>query len=177
MSYQKVTISGRICTGKTTLFWGLQEKLGWPTFSASQFFRDYARTHKVSLEKAEEQSEQLTKEVDYRTRDMLKGEGNLIAEGWMVGVMADEIPGVLCVLLTCADAVRIKRFAERDNISLKEAEERVRQREENLFDALEEIYHRRDFVDPKNYNFVVDTSKLAPEQLITQVLDKINAGR
>lgn len=173
MSYQKITISGRICTGKTTLFLGLQEQLGWSTFSASQFFRDYARTHNVLLEKAEEQSEQLTKEVDYRTREMLQGEGKLIAEGWMVGIMADEFPGVLRILLTCTDEVRFRRFAERDNVSLEEAEQRIRQREKNLFDALEKIYNRRDFVDPKNYNFVVDTTSPTQEQLIDTVLKKI----
>lgn len=173
MSYQKVTISGRICTGKTTLFWGLQEKLGWPAFSASQCFRDYARIHSVSLDKAEEQSEKLTKEIDYKMRDLLKGEGNLIVEGWMAGIMADEFPGVLRVLLTCADDERIRRFAERDSINVQEAEERIRQREKNLFAALEKIYHRRDFFDPKNYNLVVDTTSLSSGQLIDAVAEKI----
>lgn len=173
--FLKVTISGRICTGKTTLFWGLQEKLGWPMFSASQFFRDYARTYKVSLEKAEEQSEKFTKEVDYRMRDLLKADGNLIAEGWMAGIMADELAGVLRVLLTCESGVRAKRFAERDGISLQESEKKIREREKNLFDALEQIYQRRDFVDPKNYNFIVDTTRLTPDQLISAVLEKLGA--
>jgi len=56
MKYSKITISGKICTGKTTLFWDLQKKLNWPVFSTGQFFRDYARQHNLSLEKAEEQN-------------------------------------------------------------------------------------------------------------------------
>ena len=173
MGYSKVTISGRICTGKTTLFWGLQRKLAWPTFSASAFFRDYARTHKLSLERAEEQNEQLTKEVDYRMQAMFQGKGKLIAEGWMAGIMADEFPGVLRVLLTCAEEERIKRFARRDKVSLTEAAAKIREREKNLFAVLKKIYQREDFVDPRNYNLVVDTTTLTPQRLIQQVLQKL----
>lgn len=166
----KVTISGRICTGKTTLFWGLQDKLGWPTFSASHFFRDYARTHNLSLEKAEEQSAKFTKEFDNRTRALLQGQGNLITEGWMVGIMADELPGVLRVLLVCDDKVRVQRFAKREAIILADAQERIKQREQNLFAALAKIYQRQDYVDPKNYNFVLDTTALTRNESIKKVL-------
>lgn len=172
--YNKVTISGLICTGKTTLFWGLQENLIWPTFSVSQFFRDYARIYNLSLEKAEEQNKILTKRVDLRVSEMLKNpSGNLIVEGWMAGIMADCFPHVLRVLLTSRDKVRIERFAKRGRISFETAEEKIKAREKNLFDALEKIYHRGDFVDPKNYNFTLDTTDLVKEELIEKVLRKL----
>lgn len=172
--YNKVTISGLICTGKTTLFWGLQENLIWPTFSVSQFFRDYARIHRLSLEKAEEQNKILSQKVDMRVSEMLKNQsGNLIVEGWMAGIMADFFPHVLRVLLTCQDKVRIERFAKRERISFASAEKKIRAREKNLFAALKKIYQREDFIDPKNYNFVVDTTDLAKEELIEKVLEKL----
>jgi len=71
MRYTKITISGKICTGKTTLFKGLQKKLKWPAFMTGQLFRDYVKEHGLNLEGAEEQNEKLTKEVDYKVRDML----------------------------------------------------------------------------------------------------------
>lgn len=171
--YNKITISGLICTGKTSLFWGLQEKLIWPTFSASQFFRDYSRTHNFSLEKAEEQSEYLTKKIDFRVANMLKSNGNLIVEGWMAGIMADKNPDTLRILLTCKDEVRIKRFAVREKYTYKEAAYHIQQREKNLFKVLEKIYKRLDFVDPKNYNFIIDTTSISVDTLVTQVLTKV----
>lgn len=172
--YKKIAISGLICTGKTSLFWGLQEKLIWPTFSASQFFRDYSRTHHLLLEKAEEQSETLTRKVDHRMAEMLKGSGNILIEGWMAGIMADNYPDVLKILLTCQDQVRIKRFAAREKISEKEAAFHIREREKNLFKILAKIYHRNDFVNPQNYNLVIDTTTISVDMLVRQVLTKVS---
>jgi len=152
----------------------MQEQLIWPTFSASQFFRDYAKRHSLSLESAEEQNDRLTKKVDLRMQQMLQGKGNLIVEGWMAGIMGENNPEVLRVLLTCDDEVRIKRFAAREKVSLTEAMENVKAREKNLFSVLESIYHRNDFTEPKNYNFVVDTTSLTPQALVQKVLDKLD---
>ncbi len=170
MTYNKVTISGRICTGKTTLFWILQKKLGWPTFSASQYFRDYSRSTGVSLQKAEEQNPNLTKEVDLRMKKLLLEEEHILLEGWMAGIMADQMPDVLRILLTCEDTQRIKRFAKREKVSEEEAKANIEERERNLFTKLEEIYHRSDFVHPKNYNLVIDTTHKSLEETLGVVL-------
>ncbi|MBI4130278.1 AAA family ATPase [Candidatus Roizmanbacteria bacterium] len=173
MNYTKITISGLICTGKTSLFWGLQRKLIWPTFSASQFFRDYARTHNALLEKAEEQSQKLTREVDNRMQNMLKQRGNLIIEGWMAGIMANQQNDVLRVLLQCDDEVRYARFANREKVTLVQAKERVQEREKNLFVVLQQIYHRNDFVDQKNYNFIIDSTYLTMPELVEKTLNAL----
>src|SRR3989338_8986400 len=121
MKYSKITISGKICTGKTTLFRFLQEKLGWPIFSTGQYFRKYARDNNLSLGKAEEQNKKITREVDYHVRSLLKQDKLLIAEGWMTGIMANKYPGILKILLVCDDRKRVHRFAKRGKIPTKEA--------------------------------------------------------
>ena len=126
MKYSKITISGKICTGKTTLFWNLQKKLNWPVFSTSQYFRDLARTKKLSLEKAEEQNEEITLAVDNRVKELLKSAGHLIAEGWMTGLMANDYPGILKILLKTEDVLRIERFAEREKIPTPDDKERIK---------------------------------------------------
>lgn len=174
MKYSKITISGKICTGKTTLFWDLQKKLEWPTFSTSQFFRDYARAEYLSLEKAQEQNTKLTKEVDSRMEKLLKQEGKLIAEGWMAGIMADELPHILRVLVVCKDEERIRRFSKRQNLDLKLAKQLILERETNWLKKIKKIYNRRDIFDPKNYNFVIDTANLRPIDVTRKVLDQLN---
>ena len=173
MKFLKITISGKICTGKTTLFRNLQKKLNWPVFSTSQYFRDLAGKQKLSLEKAEEQNEKTTKKVDLRVRDLLKSKGNLIAEGWMTGIMANDYPCILKILLICDDKIRIKRFSIRENLDLKKAEKMIKDREENLLTKLSLIYKRNDFLDPKNYTLIVNTTNLTPDLAFKSILAKL----
>ncbi len=172
--FTKVTISGTICSGKTTLFWDLYQKLHWPTFSASHFFRDFARTHHVSLQKAEEQDASLTKVIDYGMQQLLNKEQNVILEGWMAGIMADRITGVLKILLICSDSERVKRFSEREKIDPARAKKKVAEREQNVYGKLKQIYKRDDFLDPKNYDVVIDTTDKTPLQVLQLVLNKLN---
>lgn len=177
MTYKKITISGRICTGKTTLFWNLQKTLGWSTFSASQFFRDYARTHDVSLQKAEEQSSNVTRDVDQGMQKVLEQNEHVILEGWMAGIVANGLPDVLRLLLTCEDTIRIKRFAMREHISEREAALKVHEREDSWTKKLQALYHRDDFFDPKNYNCIVDTSDKTPEQVLEIILQSLDYAK
>lgn len=167
--YSKVTISGLICTGKTTLFWELQKQLSWPAYSASSFFRDYARTHKTSLDKAEEQNNKLTREVDMHMKRLLRASPKIIVEGWMAGVMASERTDVLRVLLTCNEEERIRRFALREKISHGEARERVLTREQNLFAKLRAIYKRDDFLEAKHYNLIIETTEIPLNSVVREV--------
>lgn len=171
MKYTKITISGKICSGKTTLFWNLQQRLRWPTFSSSQFFRDLARNQNLSLNKAEEQDEKLTREIDSRIAELLKTNEFLIVEGWMAGIMADKISKVLRVLLICADKVRIKRFSVRENISIKKAGVKLMEREKNWLNKIKKIYGRDDIFDPKYYNCVIDTTNLKSEEILQKIIN------
>lgn len=174
MKYTKITISGKICTGKSTLLKNLQEELKWKTFHAGQFFRDYVKKHKLELNQAEEQNEKLTKKVDYSMRDMLmKKGGHLIFDSWMAGIMADHFPHVLRVLLVCDDRKRAKRFAERENIKAYEALKSIKERHNSWINKVKKIYDRDDFFDPKNYNCVINTTKLTSSQVFKKVLQAL----
>ena len=72
MNYQNITISGKICTGKTTLRNLLSKKLGWQTFSTGELFRQYVQKNNLSLEQAEEQNDKLTKKIDGQVKELLR---------------------------------------------------------------------------------------------------------
>ncbi len=175
MKYNKITISGKICTGKTTLLKHLEKKLKWPGFMTGQLFREYAVKQNLNLEGAEEQSENLTKVIDYKVRDMLHAKGNLIVDGWMSGLMATKHPDVLKILLICKDEICYKRFAKREKISLKEAKEKVEERQNSWFTKIKKIHKidRKQFTDKKNYILVIDTSYITPQAVLKQVLEKM----
>ncbi len=173
MVYTKITISGKICTGKSTLFQLLEQRLKWPTVHTGQIFRDYVIKHHLNLEKAQEQNEALTKKVDYKVRDMVKKpKGNLLADSWMAGIMADDYPHVLRILLVCDDDERYRRFAEREKVPFEEAKKSVEQRQKSWLDRIEKIYRRRDIFDPKNYNLIIDTTHLSADKILQKVLEK-----
>lgn len=176
MKYHAITISGLICTGKSSLFKNLKQKLGWSSYSASQFFREWCQEHTVPLFVAEARPESLTREIDEGMRKKLVEGEKIILEGWLAGFMAKGIPGVLKVLLTCRDEERIKRFAQRENVSQEKAREEIRKREDNLFQKWKRVYGRDDFLDPKYYDLIVDTTQLKPKEVAELVLKKLEGG-
>lgn len=174
MSFNKITISGKICTGKTSLLKSLQKELSWPIFMTGKLFRDYVKENNLNLDQVWEQNEVLTKEIDFKVRDLLHQDGHLIVDGWMSGLMASKLPDVLKVLLTCDDKIRYQRFANREGISFDEAKKRVEERQSNWLSKLEKIYNRNDFLDPKNYDLIIDTTDATSQDILKKVLEKIN---
>jgi len=173
--YQKITISGRVCTGKTELFTNLSKFLGWETFSVGSYFRNYAKLHKLSLEEAKEQDYKLTRRVDFGIQKKLKSKKNLIVEGWMAGIMGNSIPDVLKVFLFCDDKVRVERFANREKVTKTEAKRKIEEREKNLFEKLEKIYQRNDFTKIENYDLIINTTHLTPNTILTLVTSLITS--
>ncbi|MFA6533318.1 MAG: cytidylate kinase family protein [Patescibacteria group bacterium] len=170
MIINKITISGKICTGKSTLLKSLQEELNWPVFMTGQLFREYVKKNRLNLEHVEEQNEALTKKIDFKVRDMLKLPGNLIVDGWMSGIMANNFPNILKVLLVCDDNIRYRRFADREKINLDEAKIRVDERQNNWLNKLKKIYKRDDFMEPKNYDLIIDTSHISSQEAVNQII-------
>jgi len=177
MKYNKITISGKICSGKTTLLKRLEKKLGWPAFMTGQLFRDYVLKHGLSLEGAQEQSERLTKEVDYKVRDMLHEDNKfLIVDGWMSGLMANKKSGVLKIILVCKDDIRYKRFAKREKTTFDEAKKRVEERQDSWFEKIKKIHKisSKTLNDEKNYDLVIDTSYITPQAILKKVISFLN---
>ncbi len=172
--FSKITISGKICTGKSSVFRELQKKLNWPTFSTGTYFREYAKTHGISLNNAEEQTDKLTREVDGKVKEMLKKPGNLLLDSWLAGIMAEGRMDVLKVLLIATDDVRFKRFAQREHVSLDKAKKEVMLRDSSWFTKVKEIHERTDFFDTKNYTLVIDTSDKSVEAIVTLILKSLS---
>jgi len=176
MDYNKITISGKICTGKTTVRKLLEKKLGWKTFSTGELFRQYAKAHKIDLNAAEEQNEKITKEIDGQVIKLLKTKKKLIIDSWLAGITAQGIPKVLKVLLICQDRIRYQRFAKREYIDFDEAKKEVEERFSNWSKKIKKIYHRTDFYKPSNFDLIIDTSYITPQAVLRQILTHINTG-
>ncbi len=174
MNFDKITISGKVCTGKTSLFRKLSSRLQWPTFSTGAYFREYVKKHNLILNKAEDQTEEHTKKIDNKVEEMLDSPGNLLVDAWMGGVLARGNPKVLKVLLTADDTTRFARFAQREQVTLGEAQKEVQLRDKSWFEKVSKIYNRTDFFDPTQFDLVLNTSNQSDEEMCTLILKKLS---
>lgn len=183
LKFDSITISGGVAVGTSTLLNNLVPYLkpyGWKFFSGGEFMRNYAvkkgffpKNSKVH-HKATVYSDDFDKQVDYGMRERLKKEKHLVLESWLSGFMARDLKNVLRVLLVCGDeALRIDRVANRDNVSVEEAKNYIKDREEENFKKWRRLYGDYNFFNPKYYQVVIDTYTSGPMESLGKVLDKL----
>lgn len=174
--YKNVTISGKIATGTTTLAKNLQQVLRWEYINAGELQRQYDREHGVNENSrgAMLRSDKHEREMEAFAQKTLTEKHHMIYEAWLSGFVAREMSGVLRVLVICSqDAIRIDRLANRDNVTIDEAKQYIKTREEENITKWKKIYGDYDFWDPKYYNLVIDTFSSGPMETQGKVLDKL----
>jgi len=174
--YTKITVSGKLAVGTTTLAKNLQRILGWKYINAGAIQREYDRQHQIHENKqgAMARSDEHENKIDAMTIKMLEGDENLIYEAWLAGFMAHKMRNVFKVLLICSeDAIRIDRIVNRDSTTVEEAKQWMKQRESENIRKWKQLYGEHDFWDPKYYNLVIDTFSSGQLQTTGLVLDKI----
>lgn len=176
LKYNNITVSGKIAVGTTTLAKSVSSLLGWKHINAGFIQREYDRQHNIheNMQGAASRSDAHENEVDAMTRSMLEKEKHIVYEAWLSGFMARGIPGVFKVLLVCSqEAVRIDRVVNRENISVEEAKQWMRRREEENITKWKKLYGDHDFWDPKHYDLVIDTFSSGRMETLGKVLDAI----
>lgn len=200
MSYHNITISGLPGCGSTTLLKLLRTHLqeeGWQGFSGGEFMRAYAEAKGLFEQKgglhhdASHYEDDFDRQIDYGMRERLTTEKNWILESWISGFMAQQVPGVLKVLLTCSnDAVRIDRIVNRDQVTIDEAKENIQKRVDNNVTKWRRLYAQEwndwvvqtgkatandeiDFWQPNLYDVVIDTFSTPKEAVLEAVLAAI----
>lgn len=195
--YKNITISGLPGSGSTTLLRELGEHLpDWETFSGGEFMRAYALEKKIFQPKsgihhdASHYEDDFDKKVDFGMRETLTERNHYILESWLSGFMAQQVPGVLKVLLHCDDSLRIDRIVNRDGISVEEAKNHIFTRENNNRQKWSRMYQEQwyqwvivpgtlgedqpiDFWHPNLYDLVIDTYSHAKVETLQLVLNAI----
>jgi len=193
LKYRNVTVSGKICSGTTTLSGLLEKEFGWKHWSAGEFFRDYCKKHNLDLEMASDRSDELSKKVDYGMKESLEKKEKQIIEGWLSGFVAQGVKGVLKVLLICDDGLRIDRLVNRERMGVNEAKEKIKTREYENAKKWTRVYKKEwslwipkdkqevktkegwfDFWHPSLYDLVIDTYSNSREETLNLVLKELN---
>ena len=162
-----ITISGPAGSGKSHCASRLAELYGIPCHSAGSIFRKMASERGLSLEefsRVADKDPKIDKEIDRRTSELAKGDG-LILEGRLVSFFSSTSAHKISFYLTAPFEERVKRIAEREGMSLKEAEAKTRTREEGERQRYLALYGL-DVGDLSGYDFVINTALWGKESIV-----------
>jgi cytidylate kinase len=167
-----ITISGVPGTGTTTIARLLSKKLDLQMVYIGELFRELAKKYKMTLEEFGEfakNNPKIDEELDAQQIEYGK-HGNVILEGRLSGCMMikNTIPAYK-ILLTATLEERIKRIMGRENKKYDLVRTEILTREKGEGERYKRLYGL-DYKDPSNYDLVIDTTTLTPEEVITEIL-------
>lgn len=173
----RITISGPIGSGKSTVGRRLAERLNFNFFSGGTFFRELAKKHNMSLEDfnvyAEEHPE-IDKQQDQLILDFLKDHDNVVVEsrlsGWLChknGVDAFKI------FIGASREERIRRVSGRESSSYENTARDLIRREESEIKRYKELYGI-DYKITDIYDYVIDTDNISAEDVVLDIYDKVS---
>ncbi|HNU35243.1 MAG TPA: AAA family ATPase [Methanomassiliicoccales archaeon] len=175
----RITISGMIGSGKTTVCRMLGDILGYRTVISGHVFREMAKEFGMSLEEFGDLAEtdpKYDKLIDERLLDVARNEENVILEGRLAGQMLRRNSiSAFCIFLDAPLEVRVERVSGREGVDMKAAMEEMRARE-----ASEVLRYRKfygiDVTDRSIYDMVIDTGPLTPEQVVESIVSRVRGG-
>ena len=168
--YKSIVISGPIAAGSSTASKAVADKLGLEYRSAGDFFRNYMLKHNIPLYAKEKIPDEVEKKVDEELTELANNK-TIIIDGLYTGYFARDMDHVLKVLLTCDENVRIKRALERIHTH-KETAEDVKKRDAAHDAKFRKLYADENFLDPKFFDLVIDTTKTKSEEVANKILEE-----
>lgn len=168
--YRSIAISGPIASGTTTTARALAEKLNLTYHSAGDFFRQYFLEHNIPLYAKDQIPDELDRQIDDELTK-LADSGGVVIEADYIGYFTRNMPQVLRVLLTCDEKVRIKRALARKHTHT-ETEEEIKLREKGLDAKFRKLYANENYLDPKLFDLMIDTTNTPPEEVVDLIISK-----
>lgn len=177
-----ITISGALGSGKSTVAKLVAQKLNLKHYSTGDFMREIAIKRGLTLlelGKLAEKDSSVDKELDERQIRLGKEEDNFIIDarlGWHF------IPNSIKVFLNVADEEAARRvFAERRadekyNTTLDVTLNNIKRRKESETNRYRQ-YYGVNYFDLKNYDLVVDTTKLTAEKVADKLIGFVQQRR
>lgn len=168
--YTSIVISGPIASGTSTTANALAEKLKLSCVSAGDFFRKYAIENNIPLYDKEQIPDDLDRKIDDELTKLAQI-GTVVIDGHYIGYFTRDIPKILKVLLTCDWQTRIKRALARTHTHT-ETEEDVKKRETGLDKKFRKLYAQENYLDPKFFDLVIDTTDTSIEKVVAEISEK-----
>lgn len=172
-----ITISGTPGSGKSTVAKAVAKEFGLKHYSAGDFMREMAAEKGISLEELSRLAEKdvsIDREIDARNKRLAE-EDNFIIDSRLA---FHFLPKAIKIFLKVAPEIAAKRIWK-DIKENKRGVEQFSSEKEVLAGILKrqksevgryKKYYNLDYLDEKNYDFVLDTSKLNAQESIEETL-------
>lgn len=174
----RITISGKIGSGKSTIGRLLAEKLGLNHYSTGGFMRQIAKERRITLlelSKIAEQSNEIDKVLDERQVKLGENEDNFLIDARLGFYF---IPNSIKIFLDVDISEAAKRIyrekrEDENNESFEETLKNIKARQESERKRYEK-YYGIDFTNKSHYDIWIDTTNKSLEQIIELILGKID---
>jgi len=160
-----ITVSGKSGSGKSLGAKAIAKALKLKYVSAGQILRNIAKEKGISLFKMSEiRGPEIDHEMD-RQSLKLAMKGNVVLDGRLTGWVAGHWTDIK-IYYVCSMKVKDKRMAERDNISVEEAEEMITKRDKEDHKKYHDLYGINSY-DESIYDIIINNEKLTKEEAET----------
>ncbi len=173
-----VTISGTPGSGKSTVAKAVAKELNLKHCSTGDFMREIAAKRKMTLlelSKLAETTDEIDKEIDNKNKELAK-QDNFVIDSRLAFHFMPKAIKIFLVVNPGEAAHRIwldikekRRPTEKEFSSESEVLAGILRRQESEVQRYQG-YYGIDYLDQKNYDFVLDTTKLTIPQAIAKVV-------
>ena len=174
----KITLSGTPGSGKSTAAKELAKKLGYRHFSMGDFQRELAKERGLTIlewGKLEATDKKYDLMVDEKQVKLGKENDNFVLDSWLAPKF---IPDSFKIFLDADIDIRVKRRlgqkrTEESFADVKKAKKEMLEREKVNRERWYR-YYKYDYTDMKNYDFVVDTTKIGIKATVAKILKRLD---
>ena len=178
---RQIIIAGKNGAGKSTVNKLLCEALPeYDSYSAGDFMRNIAVDRGISLEKLHDlakKNPKIDEDIDDQTR-AIKDQEDFILDS-RIGF--HFLPEAFTVFVDCPEEISAQRIVNNAHQetgragqtvgSLEEEITKLKKRQQDNLERYQEYYQIENYIDPKHFNLVVDTSVIGPEEVRDQILE------
>ncbi|SNR42952.1 (d)CMP kinase [Halorubrum vacuolatum] len=164
-----IVLSGYPASGTTTLAMRLADRYSFTRIEAGEIVREAAEAHGQSLVAFDQtlcENEELDRELDAKIRSRVAEYNRVILESCYSGHRLDNT--ALHIWMTAPHKQRIRRFADREGISVAKASERVPSIERSIRFRAREFYGI-DIEDRQVYDAVINTGEATVSESFEQL--------
>ncbi len=178
-----ITLTGLPGAGKSTIAKLLSEKLGWPWYSMGDLRGKLAQERGMTIDEFNRLGETQAftdHDVDAYQTKLGKEQNRLIIDGRLSWHF---IPNSLKIFLDVNEDEAARRIFgaaqkglrtdEKPYQSAEEVKQRVHDRLTSDQKRYQQ-YYQLDYLDRSNYDLVIDTTSLSPDQIVQTILDKLS---
>ena len=176
----RITISGKAGSGKSTVAKLLSENLNLRHYSIGDLMRAMSAEKGLSLlelNKLAEQDKSIDMELDNKLKELGKKHDNFVVDGRLTAFF---IPNAQArIFLDADDKVRAERILrdkreQEKTESLKDTINSIEKREESEKKRYEK-YYGVNYLDKELYNYIIDTTKMAPEKVVERIIEFVKS--